>query len=61
MTMFITLLGGLSLVCGAMVLLYGLGAFGLVPSGMVLALTLVGLALMIVGFAGVWLSRRASS
>jgi hypothetical protein len=61
MTMFITLLGGLSLIAGAIVLLYGLGAFGLVPSGMALALTLVGLALMIVGFVGVWLSKRASS
>ena len=59
MTMFITLLGGVSLIAGAIVLLYGLGAFGVAPAGMALTLTLLGLALMIVGFVGVWLSRRA--
>lgn len=59
MTMFITILGGLAAICGAMATLYGLGAFGAAPAGMSLALTLVGLALLIAGGVAMYLSGRA--
>lgn len=58
MRTFIGILGGVAALCGGLAMQSGLGIFAPAPPGQSMALTLFGLALLIVGCVAMWLSLR---
>lgn len=60
MRIFILIMGAVAALCGGIATLSGLGAFSPPVEGQSLALTLVGVALLVSGCAAMWLSNRRS-
>lgn len=58
MRIFILILGAIAALSGGLAMLSGLGAFSAQIEGQSLALTLVGVALLISGCVAMWLSNR---
>ncbi len=58
MRIFILILGALAALSGGLAMLTGLGIISPAPEGQALALTLVGLALLVTGCLAMWLSNR---